>query len=672
MRIRSLMRDLFVFFGECHVCALDGAAVVFVSCAEGNDSNTGLTEDAPLRTLQVARDKMRSLRANAAPTDRVEIHVLASAVEGDADAGRCELSVPLELDERDSGVHWLSQGGTVLVSGGVRLKIGSLLHGDGGVVEVDLRQQNISDFGDHNARGYSGGSGCISTQNFEPSALELFYRDASGSGLSSEAREMVLARYPDLSYPVSADNWMQVGSVNGSRIGVSTAMKARMRRWRSADAIASSGGAFAHGLWTYNWADSHRPILSFDAPHGEITLGDDDVGRDTDLKDNGNFYVYNLRDELDQPGEFHLDVSSGTLSFIPPAGASSSGTYHVSVASGLLVVTDATDISFTGFEFRYARGAGVVVRDCQRVTLANCTIGDVGMMALNVTRGKECGATGSVMEGCGDAGAVLEGGDRVTLEPARHFVVDSTLHHNQRWIMNYAPHVLLAGVGNIVRNSEIYNTPQMAVFMQGNDHSLLDSYIHDAGQQCGDCGAFYTGREWTYRGNVISRNTWSRISTIFTEDTRPPHAVYLDDFMSGITMTENVFDGISSVLFINGGRNNVFERNLVNNSPEESVHLRNLAEVWWAHCQPGTLPWDFLNRVPFNASAVWKKYPNMADLLDDDPCMPKHNVLSNNVMCNGPHTLVDQNSSTVINWGSKAENNTECTVTPDLLPSIVV
>ena len=61
--------------------------------------------------------------------------------------------------------------------------------------------------------------------------------------------------------------------------------------------------------------------------------------------------------------------------------------------------------------------------------------------------------------------------------------------------MNYAPDVLLGGVGQTIENCDIFSSPQIAVFFMGNDHSLLDSKIHNASTQCTDCGAFYMGRD---------------------------------------------------------------------------------------------------------------------------------------------------------------------------------
>jgi len=83
---------------------------------------------------------------------------------------------------------------------------------------------------------------------------------------------------------------------------------------------------------------------------------------------------------------------------------------------------------------------------------------------------------------------MLDGGDRQTLTHSHHFVHSSRIHNVNRRVLNYAPSVAMAGVGQEVRESELYDAPQQAIYVQGNAHSVLDSNIHDVIQECNDCG----------------------------------------------------------------------------------------------------------------------------------------------------------------------------------------
>ena len=70
-------------------------------------------------------------------------------------------------------------------------------------------------------------------------------------------------------------------------------------------------------------------------------------------------------------------------------------------------------------------------------------------------------------------------------------------------------------------------------------------------------------------------------------------------------------------------------------------------------CAEGRLPYSFLARVPYNTSAAWRKYPDLSGILSDQPCAPRHNRISNNVLCGGVQNL-SLDRTAVEGWGSPA------------------
>jgi hypothetical protein len=216
----------------------------------------------------------------------------------------------------------------------------------------------------------------------------------------------------------------------------------------------------------------------------------------------GNLYVYGASSDLDHAGEYIIDKAAVSVTFMPPLSevgrpstASVGGQYHISRLQSVVVAKGASGVRMSNLEIRYARGAGVIVEDSTNVVLDTVTVSNHGLMGVNITRGNSCGVINSNVAGNGDVGVALFGGDRQTLTPSRHFVNHSTVHHNQRWILNYAPDIFMGGVGQSSTGCEIYGSPQIGVFMQGNDHTLSKARIHDAARQCSDCGSFYMGRE---------------------------------------------------------------------------------------------------------------------------------------------------------------------------------
>eukprot|EP00039_Didymoeca_costata_P032638 m.38652 g.38652 ORF g.38652 m.38652 type:complete len:749 (+) comp9460_c0_seq1:108-2354(+) len=719
---------------------------VYVNCNTGDDNGSGSTS-APYKTLHRAQASIRTSRV-AGIQGRRTVHV----------SGWCIFSSPLVLDTPlDSNVTWTKDAAwnsNVLLSGGTPIspKITNVSQ----LVSVDLGQYNFTKetLGNLTGRGYSGGSACILLNNFEESAAELFYRAANipTAGQAAATQDgvdtMYLARYPNKGILPNLQDWMGVKSVDNHTLTLMGPTAEQIQQWQS-----EPQDKWAHGLWSWNWADSHRPVVGFNSGAMSITVGDDNINRDVNLaprgRQGGNLYVYNLKSELDTPGEYYIDKDEAMLYFYPPhqSGGSctynvtisrsdkpgvswqsliiegqssnaafkfsgcetsgtmgnecvhsygvpegahalvnedgvvvgegvccngvsdsvistqllsctkpfvhSNGTFHISRLSNIISVEPGvSDVTFADFEIRYSRGAGVRINGGMNITLERCTVSDHGMMGVNITNGFDCGVSSSDIGNNGDVGVALYGGDRQTLTPSNHFVENCTVHYNQRWIMNYAPNVFLGGVGQRISNSSIYSSPQIGVFMQGNDHTMEYSELHDLGQQCSDCAGFYMGRDWTYRGNLLLGNTWYNIASIF-QDT--PHAVYLDDQLSSVSVIENVFNEVGSVILLGGGRHNIFERNILN-STGHVVLMDARGGGGTRCCHANALPYSFLFRVPYNTS-TYAKYAGLANILNDDPCEPKYNSLSNNVLC-GRTTDMGISSAQVAAWGSIATNNT--------------
>ena len=118
-------------------------------------------------------------------------------------------------------------------------------------------------------------------------------------------------------------------------------------------------------------------------------------------------------------------------------------------------------------------------------------------------------------------------------------------------------------------------------------------------------------------------------------------------------------------MLLGGGRHNDFIGNVIKQSSiRQPIAVDSRGGGGTSCCTKGRLPYDFLSRVPFNTSAVWKKYPDLADVLNDDPCTPKHNRISNNLLCGGALNF-SLDPSTVAAWGSEMKNNTAVAACPE-------
>ena len=169
------------------------------------------------------------------------------------------------------------------------------------------------------------------------------------------------------------------------------------------------------------------------------------------------------------------------------------------------------------------------------------------------------------------------------------------------------------------------------------------------------------GRDWTYQGTVISNNTFLRINTADPGD--DVSAVYLDDMISGFTVTNNTFVNVSRALLLGGGRSNVFAFNSISyvDGTDGAVHFDDRGLGWDASActAPDGEMVRFLARVPYNTSAAWAAaYPQLVGILGDEPCTPKYNAVVGNSYCAiGSQPFIDATNATIAAWGSTAWGN---------------
>jgi hypothetical protein len=117
-------------------------------------------------------------------------------------------------------------------------------------------------------------------------------------------------------------------------------------------------------------------------------------------------------------------------------------------------------------------------------------------------------------------------------------------------------------------------------------------------------------------------------------------------------------------MLLGRGRHNEFVSNLINqSSTTQLIGMDSRGGGGSKCCAQGRLPFSFLSRVPYKTFAAWKKYPDLANILNDEPCTPKYNRISNNVLCGGARNF-SLDPAAVVAWGSEMQNNTAVAACP--------
>jgi hypothetical protein len=484
------------------------------------------------------------------------------------------------------------------------------------VLVAELRQLDLTDYGAIQQRGRPG--------------LELFYRN----------KRMRLARWPNdvwlriRDVPQTGDSLYRKGLERekrydgvpaGRHYGRITYSDERPNRWSAQNDI------YAHGYWTFDWSDSYQQIQSIDTTRREITFRTPHhhYGYTT----NQRYYFLNVLEELDRPGEWYLDRDAGLIYFWPPDRIHP-GSVSVSVLSEPFVtLTDVSHVAIIGIAFTASRGEGIVIYGGEHNLVAGCTFSNLGDQAVTIDGGRMNGVRSCDIFDVAVGGVLLRGGDRSTLTPAANFVTNTHIHHFSQWLRTGQRAVIIDGVGNILSHNLIHDAPFEAIYLRGNDHRIEYNEIHSVTQETGDAGALHTGRDWTWRGNVIRYNYFHHL---LGPGLHGVMGVYLDDWASGFHVYGNLFYKAGRATLIGGGRDNIVENNLyVDCLPSVHVDARGLG--WAGYYFDGSRP-ELLTKMKemrYNEPPYSVQYPELLTLYDDDPAVPKHNKIRRNISYGG-------------------------------------
>ena len=569
----------------------------------GADGNAG-TEAEPLATLAGARDRVR---ASKDERDGRAVTVTFAT-------GTYFFAKPVGFTSEDSGTADAPVTYRAAPDGLVRFTAGTTV-GEWSVVEdaevrarlpeaarahvrvADLGARGIDDFGRLTVGGFAVPS--------EPAEAELFWND----------RPLTPARWPN-------EGFRGVEAVDGTeRVTIDTD---RLTRWQE----ESDPWIFAY--WHHDWADLHEPIVDIDTDSRTLVRSADVTPRYGITAGRARWYAYNLLGELDAPGEYFIDREAGRVYCWPPTG---SGSATLSIGEGILRADELSHVAFRGFVMEAARGTAVEIEGGESVAIVGATLRNLGRRAIVVRGGTNHVAYGCDVSYCGEGGITMSGGDRPSLTPSGHLAENNHVHHYSRRARTYCTAITVSGVGGRIAHNLIHDGPHMALATPGNDHVVEFNEIHNVVEESGDAGAFYVGRDWTQRGNVLRHNFWHEIvgSTGFGGMT-----IYLDDQHSGYTIHGNLFEHCSQAVFIGGGDDHVVTNNVFVGC-RKAMHIDDRGVGWQkaATDDPnGTLRTRFAE-MPTESDLWRERYPPLARTLDDDPGLPKRNLVAGNVSAGG-------------------------------------
>ena len=520
---------------------------------DGKDTNPG-TREQPFATIHKALAVNRAAGAAAGGT-AIELaagrYPLSSTIAlSEADSG--EVDAPLSIRAATPGAAVIS--GSQRLTGFTEMTDQSVLarlpeQARGNVMQCKLSALGITDFG-----------------SIEEQPMV---------NLSVDGVPQTLARWPNSGF-VRVGTMVDNGNIDRddpkkNRPQVFTWSGDRPSRWTTAP------DAWLQGYLATNWMYGSVAVGSIDPKAKTITTAwcYSRLSGWPDIKSGNPYAVFNLLEEIDQPGEWYLDRAKGMLYWYPSIHPGKAFVDLSMLSGPMFTVGNASHVRIEGLVLEGGRGSGVELQNSSDCLIAGCTVRNVSGVGVSINGGQRNSMIGCNLHDLEHAACHLNGGDIDTLVPGGHLVANCRFRNFGR--TSRAAGISLNGVGHRITHCVFEDCPSSAIGFAGFNLLVEYNEFRNCCNEIDDYGVVYAWGNPTWRGNIWRFNRFSHCGGGYTQGWVQNRyfgtsAFRFDDAVSGQTVYGNVFThfdlwGTSAgVMGNNSGRDNIYDNNLVTDS----------------------------------------------------------------------------------------------------------
>ena len=627
---------ILLYVNSCCVYSAETDTLKLYVSSKGSDKNAG-TETAPFQSLEKARDQVRIL--NRTSKDKPKMIYISG--------GNYFLENPVVFSSEDSGsekspVIYKANGNEEPVfTGSIKLKNWKILTDEkklslvdrsltGKIYVTDVKTAGITDFGDPTNAG---------------KRPELF----------CNKQLQTLARWPNTGFVKAGKTTGKTElpetyqKVHGTREGIFEYTNQKQHQW------ANESDVRLGGYWYWDWSEEYQKVAKIDTVSKTIEILE--PFHNYGYKDSLRYFGLNLFCEIDQPGEWYLDRTTGFLYWFPPEGIvpDKAEVCLTNFSKPFMIeIKECSNIILQGLTFSESRGSAVLISGGNNCLVSGCRIERFGRDGIHIENGTRHGISGCLLQNLGHGGIKIKGGDRKTLTPSGHFVENTVVENFSLFKRTYEPAVHADGCGMHFSNNRFRYSSSSAMRLEGNDFLVEYNEVANVVNESDDQGGIDIFYNPSYRGIVIRYNHWIDI----TGGTRHGAAgVRLDDMISGVEIFGNIFENCGARDFggvqIHGGKDNRVENNLFFNSFAAVRFSPWSEERWLSALERPEIKKKLYEDVDILFPLYQEKYPELKDLRSD----PNKNTVENNLILNCKQDYLRKPKAAIISNNGSIQAN---------------
>lgn len=531
---------------------------IYVS-ENGNDTSTG-TSAEPVRTIE--RGQMIALTVDKSKYDSIKIFL----------SGRFEMKSALVFTSSNSGaptcpiIYESLAGQNAKITSGSKLKDKKikLLDKEKLLYSINLDELNLN-------------------------AKNLVSSQGIGMSLVIDEKKISWSSFP-------SGGWLEISNLrsNGNFFEIST------------EQLSENSGSdiWLGGYWRWDWAFSYHRAANLENNKFKISPPYHQYG----YKEGGRFRLYNFKTKLEKE-TFYLDFENNRIVF--SVSKQPQDVMLFTRKNKGFRLNGVRNLFFRGIIFEGNVSSDIVLNNCSDILVENCLFRNSLETPVFVKGGKNIRIKSCVFENLGGKGIEIDAGNRKLLEPSNHLVYNCVIRNFALVRKTYQPAIEIKGVGITLSHNLIEKAPHAGIIFKGNNHIIEYNELRYLATETSDVGVIYTGRDWSYRGNIIQNNF---IHNSLCSVKGSVAAIYLDDFVSGTSIKNNIIHGVNIGILIGGGQFNEINNNTLFHCKKTSIHIDNRGATWAKEkAKPGGAwrMWRRLSEVNYKSNIYQEQYPDM-------------------------------------------------------------